>query len=373
MLRPQICTLLCRRIVNFSPENTLLARRRLTTSDVVPSKVSSPKVVSRRAWNALKENIPPRPPPAAKPKAEDKPWPQSVRIAGYVAGGVLVPYFALWTITSNPTLRRWIGPYLPMDRLRSHFGHIEPDAQSYVEEMQLDDEDYVATSDVKVEKPSHSDQYYQFPNEPTLRERQQQEIIDAMNEATIRTKITVFSSSSSQDSIVQSIPAKTLATVESVIAAIQQGTTSFKNGGTNPLIALDFEEDDDSNNDSSANSVSSNTLLSDDDTAAASMVSFDVTANNGNQDPAKSLLKETQTFSKWFYISPQQQQQRQESNDSSSSDRDLAISRLEFTIAELQKNLKDPTSTRDMDEMAAELKQAKRELSGLKWKRLLGW
>ncbi|KAG7348495.1 hypothetical protein IV203_017200 [Nitzschia inconspicua] len=345
------------------------------------SLASSRLVVSRRAWDSFKDKIPHKPPPVVKPKADEKPWPQSVRIAGYVAGGLLVPYISIWCITSNPTLRRWFGPYLPMDKFRSHFGQLEWNVQSYVDEMQLDLASMVGSGDaIPVEKPQPNVQYYQFPEELPFRDRQQQEIIDAVNESSIKVQITLFSSSSSQDTKTQTIPAKTLATAANVIAAIQGSDSTSLNTNEAPItVAVHFEDDDDMDD---TKNESNDVFLSDDDAAGTAITATDAfeTANNNdnnnyynkknNSKEAESLLKETQTFSKWFYISPQQQ--AADSNMSSSSDRDMAISRLEFTIAELRKSLKDPTCTRDMDEMAAELRQAKRELSGLKWKRRLG-
>jgi hypothetical protein len=349
--------LLRRRIVESASPN-LSPRRFLTSASAKASTTSqattSPRlVVSRRAWNALKDSLPPKPPPVAKPKAEEKPWPQSVRVAGYVAGGVLVPYIAIWWITSNPTLRRWIGPYLPMDKLRSHFGHLEWNVQSYVDEMQLDNS--YQSDTIIVEKPQPNVEYYQFPEESPLKERQQQEIIDALNSSKIQTKITVFSSSS-QDSVTLTLPASTPATMEHFMSVVK-GSLS---GTSKATVAVDFDDDEDNSDENAATNV----LLSDNDAAATAL----------DPNPATSLLKATQTFSKWFYISSQQQQQQagDSSSGSTSSETDVNISRLEYTIAELQKSLKDPTGTRDMDEMAAELKQAKRELSGLKWKRRLG-
>ena len=104
-----------------------------------------PVVVSRRAWQKF---LTQRKPPSSsggktgasststKPKVEDKPWPRSMQIAGYVGAGIAVPYISLWLITSNPTLRSWFGPFLPMDKLRSHFGHLESDAYSFVDLME---------------------------------------------------------------------------------------------------------------------------------------------------------------------------------------------------------------------------------------------
>jgi hypothetical protein len=347
-------------------------------------------VLSRRAWNALKNTLPPKAPPSAKPKVEEKPWPQSVRITGYVAGGIIVPYITIWWITSNPTLREWFGPFLPMDKFRSHFGHLEWNVQSFVDEMPFhdlvinknndddDDDDEFLLSAV-IHKPQPNIEYFQFPNEPPFRERRQQEIIDALNNSIIQVKITLLPSSSTslenepyyqslpfQEPTMHSIPAGTLATIPNLLEVVK-GSLSSDQIDSTPIVALDFEDDQDDTAKWLIESGCSVTLTDDASTAAGSQTSL-----HSKQSPSLSLLKGTQTFSKWFYVSSTQQQQQKE-NVASSTEIDLTVSRLEFIIAQLQNSLKDPTCTRDRDEMATELRQARRELSGIKWKRRLGF
>jgi len=60
-------------------------------------------------------------------------------------------------------------------------------------------------------------------------------------------------------------------------------------------------------------------------------------------------------------------------NISQPTDVEMNIGRLEYTTSELEKNLRDPMCTRDIDDMQQELRQSKRELSKLKWKRRLGF
>jgi hypothetical protein len=283
----------------------------------------------------------------------------SVQIAGYVGGAVLVPYLLIWTITSNPTLRDLLGPYLPMDTFRSHFGQLEWDVQSYVDEMQFpydsDETNDPGADVVFVDRPVPNVQYYQFPGEPGFVQRQQQRRVDELDQSDVKVTIRVFENSngvtqSSQD-FVQSIPARTLANAQNLWAAVKGAVQNAKDATT--TVAVDFEDDDDT---------------SSSDSSEITMQDYGQDASAGN--PAKALLKKTQIFSSWLYVSPAQQQLQQEEK---TSDVDMTISRLEYTVAELQRSLKDPTCTRDMDEMADELRNAKKELSGLRWKRRLGW
>jgi hypothetical protein len=307
----------------------------------------------------LQKDLPPKPPKAKPPPVDEKPWPVSVQIAGYVGGAVLVPYLLIWTITSNPTLRDLLGPYLPMDTFRSHFGQLEWDVQSYVDEMQFpydsDETNDPGADVVFVDRPVPNVQYYQFPGEPGFVQRQQQRRVDELDQSDVKVTIRVFENSngvtqSSQD-FVQSIPARTLANAQNLWAAVKGAVQNAKDATT--TVAVDFEDDDDT---------------SSSDSSEITMQAYGQDASAGN--PAKALLKKTQIFSSWLYVSPAQQQLQQEEK---TSDVDMTISRLEYTVAELQRSLKDPTCTRDMDEMADELRNAKKELSGLRWKRRLGW
>ena len=116
------------------------SRLSTTAASSTTKQPEQPLVISRRAWLEFKESRgikKKRPDPSKRPKSDDeKPWPKSVQIAGYAAGTVAVPYIILWTITSNPTLREWFGPYIPLEKLRPYFGKLEWDAQNFSEEME---------------------------------------------------------------------------------------------------------------------------------------------------------------------------------------------------------------------------------------------
>jgi len=258
---------------------------------------------------------------------------------------VLIPYLAIWLITSNPTLRNVLGPFLPMDKFRSHFGSLEWDVQSYVDEMETGEENEV----VNVE-------YYQFPDEPSFRDRQQQKKIDALNETDVQVAIYVSDSDGHQSEELKTVPANVRANAKSVLELAKGMTGESSSSGSTVSVAVDFEDDEEKSSESSG-------LMADD-------MLLDGSSELDSKATIHPLLKETQTFSSWFYV-PQQQPTQEKAP--STPDIDMDISRLEYTVSQLEKSLKDPTCTRDMDDMAAELRQAKRELSGLKWKRRLGF
>eukprot|EP00529_Nitzschia_sp_RCC80_P021850 CAMPEP_0113483292 /NCGR_PEP_ID=MMETSP0014_2-20120614/23359_1 /TAXON_ID=2857 /ORGANISM="Nitzschia sp." /LENGTH=384 /DNA_ID=CAMNT_0000376835 /DNA_START=69 /DNA_END=1223 /DNA_ORIENTATION=- /assembly_acc=CAM_ASM_000159 len=355
-----------------------------------------PAVVSRRAWQKF---LTQRKPPSSSgsktgassssttTKAEDKPWPRSMQIAGYVGAGVAVPYISLWLITSNPTLRSWFSPFLPMDKLRSHFGHLESDAYSFVDLMEKerqekkkknadDDDDDVDAGGVDV-------RYYQFPEEMPFRQRLQEQIIDTINNMKINATIVVEDVETNHQAghpavvIVEEkvqIPGSAVASPSTLKSFLKTPSIPTNNGTIN--VAVDFEDEDSTGNNEE------NGRQDDGDNNSFSLQNLqEFSQNNLQDDPARGLLQETHTFSKWYSIPVNQQQQTNQDGSSSSSpssrekrryDQEMEISRLEYTITELERNLKDPNCTRDIDDMVDELKQSKRELSTLKWKQRLG-
>jgi hypothetical protein len=253
-----------------------------------------------------------------KGKLDDKPWPRNVQIGAGVAACFFLPYTAVWVITSNPTLRDAFGPYLPLDRLRSHFGELEWDVQSYADQGE--------------EVP---DGFYQYPSELAFRERQQQRIVEQAEKEPVTANIYLLGDSQRQE--VRQVPASTRANPTTL--------TKLAGAAGAPKVAVDFVSE-------TAQHLTGEISTIDDESSERNILT-------------EGLLKKTQTFSTWFHTpgtDPQEERNRKV------SDRDIEVLRLEYTVEKLENDLKDPLCTRDHDEMRAELKQAKSDLSRLRWK-----
>lgn len=339
-------------------------RARLTTAAAASTgKQQQPLVISRRAWLKFKEShgiTKKRPDASKRPKSDDeKPWPRNVQIAGYVAGAVAVPYIILWTITSNPTLREWFGPYIPLDKLRTHYGKLEWDAQSYSEEME-DAENNEKNGNDESKVPIG---YYQFPEEAPFKERQQQEIVEAMSQSDINVTLSLSSSSSSPspsaEYVTKKISAKTVANENDLLKYLPSALVSTDK---NTSIAIDFLDRNDEDNAGEKIDATSNTDL----------------LSNDSPSRSQQLTKDSQTTSKWAYV-PQSAEggSKKTANNTSSvsqvTETDIEMGRLQYEISELEKNLRDPMCTRSIDDMTTELRQAKRELSRLTWKKRFGF
>ena len=362
-----------------------------TTTTGIAGSVVRPAVVSRRAWQKFLAQRKPTSSSGGKTgassskksKADDKPWPRSMQIAGYVGAGVAVPYFSLWLITSNPTLRSWFGPFLPMDKLRSHFGHLESDAYSFVDLMEKERREKKKNSSGADDGGNDDDsgeidvRYYQFPEEMPFRQRLQEQIIDTINNTNIKATIVVEDVETNHqaghpavilaEEKVQ-VPGSAAANPSTLKSLLKTPSISTNNGTINVAVYFDDEDSTGSNSNEEAR-------RQDDGDKSFSLQNLQEFSRDG---PARELLRETHTFSKWYSIPVNQQQTGQDSSSSSSSrekrrhDREMEISRLQHTIAELERNLKDPNCTRDIDDMVDELNQSKRELSTTKWKQRLG-
>mmetsp|Transcript_23851 Transcript_23851/g.24121 ORF Transcript_23851/g.24121 Transcript_23851/m.24121 type:complete len:394 (+) Transcript_23851:72-1253(+) len=360
-----------------------------TTTTTTKANTQKPLVISRRAWNEFKEShklSKSLAPGSSKSKPNDEnPWPRNFQIAGYVAGTLLVPYMIIWTVTSNPILREWFGPYIPLDRLRTHFGELEWDAESYSDELEetKKTEKQMGLCDTD-DSVSLSIEYYQFPQEAPFRERSQQEIINKMEESDVELTLSLSSSSSSSllstdEVVTKTVAASTIADAKNLLNFFPSASVSTT---TNQMVAVEFmdEKIDINRNNTISNDGGNNKfeLISDDGDLMTDAESM----SNSNQladlptDRVQVIANETQTMSKWSYVAPQPSQAVQKeaaANVSQPTNVEMNIGRLEYTTSELEKNLKDPMCTRNIDDMQQELRQSKRELSKLKWKRRLGF
>jgi hypothetical protein len=284
--------------------------------------------MSRRVWQAHTKTLPKKP-KVDQVKPDEKPWPRNVQIAAGVAACILVPYTTVWLISSNPTLREVFGAYLPLDPLRKHFGEVEWDSQSFDDEGD--------------ELPEG---FYQYPVEDSFLKRQQQAKVEELDNGTITANIYVLGDSQIQET--KQVPASVKANPRSLAELVGASTGP----GSATRVAVDFVDSEVG------------------DELDSSMSNFDIAPEENR--PTRDLLKRMHTFSTWHYT-PAVGAAAEQGNNKNSSDVEIDRLRLEYTVEKLEKDLVDPYCTRDHDEMRAELKEAKGDLSRLKWKSRLGF
>jgi hypothetical protein len=304
-----------------------LGRRLIVTRHRdLSTSAPSPRIVSRRAWEAHLRKHPPQSKAARKPD-EEKPWPRSFQIAGYAMAAVFVPYSIAWFAASNGPVRDLLSSVIPNldEYLRHHFGHEEHDPHrllSYYERQQG-------------EEPK-----YQLDGEPTFRERLQYEQAEALKRSQVKVRVRVDGDT---DSLVETaLPGSIPARSEAILKAIGKEGTS---------VALDFGN-----------------VISDSPEEEEDELTPDPPTSTQDEFP---LEHQTYMYSMWHYLSPMQQLQQQEASPRMSS-RDIDLSRLEHEIQQLQDDLNDVNCIRDIDDMTRELKEKKSALRNLRWKRRLG-
>ncbi|KAL3934943.1 MAG: hypothetical protein SGBAC_009448 [Bacillariaceae sp.] len=301
---------------------------------------SSRIVLSRRAWQAHTRALPAKP-KATKTKADEKPWPREYQIAGYVAAGIFIPYSLLWFSLSNPSARESLEAIAPSlvdsPQMRHHFGELEWDVLAY------GDKDEEITP-----------KYYQYPGEVGWRERQKEATISENKDTEVETNLYL------QYDTTSSVETKKMA------SSILVNPESLKKAFGIPddseaKVALDFPYDDVALAEEESSSNDGELTLSDQLTDFV------------EADPTLKLRQERHTFSSWHYIPTlTAEEQKAQAQNQRVSELDVDIARLEYTIDELEKDLKDPTCTKDIDTMNEDRTKAKTELRKLKWKRRLG-
>lgn len=410
-------------------------RRHLSSPTIVRQPMTAPPsqppvVVSRQGWQAYRTKHPIKKDLVAAEKnkkkkdaTDDMPWPKSVVNGAYAAAFTLIPYFSVWYVSANPGLREMIEPYLSVqviDFVRGHFGKPDLDALSYADVIEGGENETAGTGSVD----KNRDFFHKIPiphilpYEFTERVRREQEAIQQQSKAPVNVKIQVVddgdnSFMSKQDVNVQKVPGSTPARVEALLALITppssssssstSATTTAASKSNLPAIAVDFlPDDDDNDNDTQdnggttfSNESSSSSLQSMDSESSTGWSNMNMTTGSSSAGLTASTREKTvdplqQTahiFSSWHYQPPANVPNTSNSNSSKGSSSnnnssssssssvsmdDIERSRLEYTVKELQQNLKDPNCLRSVDDMMDELKVAKAELSRLKWNKW-GW
>ena len=380
---------------------TLQRRWDSTTTTMASSASSSSSkrwVTSRRIWNAYQQqSLPPKSNPTSsrftKNPADEKPWPRSIQIAGYVLAGTCIPYTTLWILTSNPTLRTYTQSVVPFDHLRHHFGELEWDAQSFEDARTAKT---TARTTATATNDSTDDrlptQYWKFPQEWPYLERKQQELIDQLdamdhvvNLYRIGQSSTTATSSSPHQYQLHPMETRTKRVKGSVRVnqktlgdlflksdgkmGMQQQT--MDDDGADTMIAVDFQDDTDhhQHHHQQEHTIGEGMEMSDGTTFQDVTITDHSTNRDEPTDPIQAFLRKTHTFSSWYYHSAPLQLPEMKQT----SKHDIEILRLEHTIDQLQKELQNPsTSARSIDDMNEELSKAKGQLRSLKWKRRLG-
>eukprot|EP00547_Thalassionema_nitzschioides_P018190 CAMPEP_0194241614 /NCGR_PEP_ID=MMETSP0158-20130606/7426_1 /TAXON_ID=33649 /ORGANISM="Thalassionema nitzschioides, Strain L26-B" /LENGTH=263 /DNA_ID=CAMNT_0038976545 /DNA_START=133 /DNA_END=924 /DNA_ORIENTATION=- len=251
----------------------------------------------------------------SSPKKEEKPWPRHMVFAGYAAASIFIPYSIAWYLSMHKEAREVISNVIPgfEEALRSHFG-VE-------EQISYQDAKNGARPNLK------------FIDEEEFSVRKQQKEVTRLVGEDVPIQIHVHKNGAFITDSTK-LPGRTLAKA----ANLSESADS--------KIALDFDD------------------LATNDTVASYDLMDSIHVESIEESSGNAV------YSMWYYQPPNVAVEHQKLRNTSAQE--IEMSRLEYTIESLEKELKDINSTRDLDDMRQELMKAKSELRSIRWKRRLG-
>jgi len=342
--------------------------------------IHHPRIVSRRAWQSyVKQNpsLKSKNSSTSNKKKEEAPWPRNFQIAGYCAAAVGIPYSLAWFYSSNQELRDMLPIRLPdivLNALRHHFGEIEDEYHSYPETLV---QQYHHEEEDQQQQPAAV--VYKFEDEPTLIERTIQHEIDSfVLDDTHEIPIKISCISPHDNSIVHTEQYAVHGSLKANADSLLNIMTNKKGNEKDFIIAVDFppqnqdvEENERLKQQQQVDDTSTNFTIGDN-----GMNDMTMTTTNGKSSFSSFQMPDLCTiYSLWYSPSQGQAPQASSSTTAPSTHRmtadQMEESKLNYEIEQLQRNLKDPSCTRDMDEMQQELQNNKSKLRKLIWKRRL--
>jgi hypothetical protein len=251
-----------------------------------------------------------------------------------------------WFLSMHEPSRKTVDSVVPgvEQRLREYFGMVQHDGIAYPD---------VVAGVVPI--------VYQLDGEPPLQERTQQGNIQQLLHADVPVTMTLDTNAGTVTKKVV-LPGTVPVTPEALLATATSTTT------TTNRVAVDFEDVDPI----VPTTVDDGTLTMDDSSLSNN--------NNNNNNP---ITQQHHTYSSWFYQAPAPPptsstsstttaSSRSSSSSTTMSNMELEICELEYTVATLEAELNNTSSTRNMDDMRQELAEAKSQLRSARWKKRFG-
>lgn len=336
----------------------------------------APSIVSRRAvyqyWK--KHNINPH--TSQKPKSDETPWPVSLQRVGYALVGLAIPFTMGAMIVEMPSFRRLLQggdedqigaldqPTLGeqiVGWVRDFWAEEEPISEEERQWYQQQQSQSQLQQNV---------QWKSFDNEEPLHIRAMQRQVGQLCNTKQRVNVTILgteaasaASSSSMEEIITTEDGTMLLgdggdsnVRNSILKQLRSDTSKESQNDDDghkqpPLFALEFLDDESNNNSMSLDDASFQTI-------------------HDSTQPSNDLRILTQTWSSWQYFPKDSSSFDNQRTTTTASNDDIRQSELEWKLAELRRDLSDPSCLKDIDDMQNELKMYERELRQLKRR---GW
>ncbi|GAX09659.1 hypothetical protein FisN_19Lh124 [Fistulifera solaris] len=304
--------------------------------------MSSQVVVSRRLWikhaHRFQNNTNDV---TAKITPDEKPWPKNWIRFFYVSAGTLIPYFGLWFVSSNTTLRDMLLPVNDessafMKWVRAHYGQEDVHAASYCD---------------------NTEKEYRLLDELSAAERAQEQQKQKMDQQKIHVNVGFVTEHMGAYHLAtemkeHTLPGSLLANAETIkdtLMGIRKDDALEIMTGS-PVVTF---VDDDAADESSSNV--SDTIIE------ASLMK-----------PNDPLFQTHYAMSSWQVVDPAMIPEKQKNPSATTSWEEIERQRLEYELLQLQDEIRKG-STRSVDDVREELNRVQTELRRRSWKRWLSW
>lgn len=304
-------------------------------------------VVSRRLWNKHShrfQNKSTTDSISKKNMEEEKPWPKNWIIFFSVSAGTLIPYFGLWFVSSNATLREAVLPVEDesnkfMKWVRSHFGHEDLHSRSYCDigkveaEYRLLDELSAADRALELQKRHLDDQ--------NIRVRVGF-VTENMGTYQLATEM-------KEHALLGSLPANTEILKETLTGTRNDDALEIMTGS--PVVQfLDGPIPE--------------------DTDESTVHDSSIEPSKNQEDP---LFHNHYAMSLWQVVDPAMiPNSEKRANTTTTSWEEIERNRLEYELVQLQDEIR-MGSSRSVDDVREELRRVQEELRKRTWKRWLPW
>jgi hypothetical protein len=309
--------------------------------------MSSQVVVSRRLWfkhahRFQKNNTTDV---TAKITPDEKPWPKNWIRFFYVSAGTLIPYFGLWFVSSNTTLRDMLLPVndessVFMKWVRAHYGQEDLHAISYCDPPEKE---------------------YRLLDELSASERTQEQQKRKMNQQNIHVRVGFvtehmgtyqLATEMKDHTLPGSLVANAETLKETLMGTRKDDALEIMTGSPVVTFVDDDDDDDDDAGDENKGNVS------------------DTINEVPLLKPNDPMFQTHYAMSSWQVVDPAMIPEKKK--DTTTSWEEIERNRLEYELVHLQEEIRRG-STRSIDDVREELDRVQKELRRRSWKRWLPW
>lgn len=321
-----------------------------------------PYIVSRRELQRLMQKYPQHLKEQARktnPKKDESTWPRSMQIAGYTAVALSIPYSGIITVAESPRIRDGLeGDPIQIDAegvdgsrssttigqnivnfVRYYWGH----------------EDHIPYPEY-LENINHKE--ISLTTDASTMDRKVEAGIQSLIQDDV--KVNVWTSSNGGAEQIETLPGSVLV---SDIESNRQGTGSFASSSTEKRgdekeigVSLSFDDADSSNTGDFDSTIS--------DTRFTDLIEEDASTQKNGISQFTNIWSAWHAFPNMSGVGTDSSSAKPQTKAASMNREEIELEEISHMIEVLQRDLRDPSCTRDIDEMNTELAELKKRYRG---------